>query len=69
MEIINSSLSSLLHLPVTYHTPLRPKHTPHHTTLKNPQPMFLPQHKKPRSTPTQNRPNYSSLYLTPHIFG
>ena len=49
--------------PVT----LRPKYLSKHCTLEHPQPMFLPQHKRPSLTPIQNNwQNYSSAY--PDIF-
>jgi len=44
--------------------PLRPKYLSRLPILKHPQPMFLPQFKRPSFILTQNkRQNYNSVYL------
>ena len=52
-----------------YLIPLRPKYLPQHPILEHSQPMFLPHCDRPSFIPTQNRENYSSVYLNLHIFG
>ena len=52
-----------------YLVPLRPKYSTQHPNLKHPQPTFLPQGERPSFTPTQNKQNYSSVYLNLKIFG
>ena len=59
---VSSSLCSFLQS--CYLIPLRPKYSPQHPVLRHPQPMFLPQGKRPGFTPIQNkRQNFSSVYL------
>jgi len=52
-----------------YLIPLRPKYLPQHPILEHSQPTFLPHCDRPSFIPTQNRENYSSVYLNLHIFG
>ena len=50
--------------------PPRPKYSPHHPTLKQPQPTFLPQCERSSFTIILNkRKNYSSIHLILCIFG
>jgi hypothetical protein len=51
---------------VAFTTPLlpRPKYSPQHPILKQPQPTFLPQCERQGFTPIRkNRQNYSSVYI------
>jgi hypothetical protein len=41
-----------------YIVPLRPKYLPQHPTIERPKPVFLPEFKTPRNTPTEMRQNY-----------
>ena len=53
-----------------YLDPLTSIYPPQHPILKHPQPTFIPQYERPSFIPIQNyRQNYSSIYLTPYIFG
>jgi len=64
-----NSLSNSFHSPVAL-SPVDPKHLPQHPVLKHPQPMFLPQRKRPSFTPIQNnRQNNSSFYFNVCISG
>ena len=55
---LSLSLCSFLHSP-SYLVPLRPKYSPQHPIVKNPQSTFFPQCEQPSTTPIQNnRQNY-----------
>ena len=58
----SSSSCSFLHSPC-YLVSLRPKYSPQHPILKNPQPRFLPQCERPSFIPIKNkRQNCISVY-------
>ena len=59
---LSSWLRSFLHSPC-YLAPLWLKCSPQHPILKHPQPTLLPQCEQPHFKPTQNRQNYTSVYL------
>ena len=52
VQIIRLHIMPLPPLPC-YLIPPRPKYSPQHPILKNPQPMFFPQRKRPSFTPIQ----------------
>ena len=62
----SSIICSCFHFPFTS-SHLRPKYSPQHPVLKQLQPMFLTQCKRPSFTPIHNRQNYISVYLNPLI--
>ena len=47
---------------------LSPKYSSQHSILQHPQPMFLPQGKRPCFTTTWNKQNYSSVFQSSHIW-
>jgi hypothetical protein len=47
---------------------LRPKYSPQHTILKQPQPTFLPQCRRPSFTPIQTTGKVTVLYILIFIF-
>ena len=65
---LSSSICSFSTL--CYLIPLRPKYSPQHPILKEPEPTFLPQYERPSSSSIQNnRQTFSSVYLNLYIFG
>ncbi len=60
IKLLIMYFSSLYYYPI----PLTSKYSPQHPVHKHPQPMFLPQCRRPIFTSIQNnRQNYSSIYL------
>jgi hypothetical protein len=64
VEIINLLIMKFSPLPC-YLVPLRPKYSPQYSTLKHPQPTFLPQCDRPRFTPIQL---FVTLKYVPEVF-
>ena len=60
IQIIQLLIMQLSPLP-SHLVLLRPKYSPQHPVLINPQPAFLPQYQRPSVTPTQNNRHLQAL--------